>query len=797
MVLTDVAKTYFASIPSKVRVAHATTRGIVPFFYEDEPFFVAYDALAKRRTKHASRRAVADQLGVGRKRVKELERRFDTYGTLGLLAQISQVEVDPRFEQLVVLVKNARPHENASYALRLAEALGLPECSLEQVRQIQRCHGYGQRLDEGDVIYFQELQHILESVQRQMHRPSRRDQEVGKEHFLDFEHDPLQHRVELFRELSTCQKRRRLRPVLRQFGIHPNSYYTLRERYFTFGIWGLVDRVPTTKKGEKLSPELELQIIEERVMDTSLSTAKMIKKLKLKCSKSHVQKVYARWKLTQNKKPVPLRGVMAKAVPSIEQTRLAESPRAPSAKTLFPELVKTANLKVNASFARLVQGLSYRQVVVSNPGAILAAPFLEQLGVVEALHTYGPTSLRSSEITNNIIVNTLRIIAGFPTIGTFSQNSDRSVALGAGLSLSPRRSRFYDWFDDLRFEHLQKLRNDAACRARELGVIDATKIAMDYHCDPSDSRYPGDKAFSKAPDKKGDVVYAHRPHIVWDSHNNSIINIAYCEGRSRAPSALYQFCEENLFKVIDPDALQEIYADSEYTGEKQLLYLAVRANADVTMCLKQNPKIKRWRDQVVAAGNWESYGADYRIASQDVTLAETGKLFRFIVKQNTETNEIRCFGSTHADHSPTKILDAYHSRWPVETGIKDLIENYFLNHPTGTSPEKVEAHYYCVMLARLTVDYMRSVVCVPTWRQPEDWECVLSTIRTTLFSNQSCELALHESGDLLLTYLDGDPKGIKTHFAKVLQDRKHNGLNRVSWWGNRAVRVEIRDQFAF
>ena len=422
---------------------------------------------------------------------------------------------------------------------------------------------------------------------------------------------------------------------------------------------------------------------------------------------------------------------------------------------------------------------------------------MEQLGVVEALHTYGPASLRSSEITNNIIVNTLRIIAGFPTIGTFSQNSDRSVALGAGLSLSPRRSRFYDWFDDLRFEHLQKLRNDAACRARELGVIDATKIAMDYHCDPSDSRYPGDKAFSKAPDKKGDVVYAHRPHIVWDSLNNTVINIAYCEGRSRAPSALYRFCEENLFKVIDPDALREIYADSEYTGEKQLLYLMVRANADVTMCLKQNPKIKRWRDQVVNAANWEPYGEDYRIATQDVTLAETGKPFRFIVKQNIETNEIRCFGSTHVDHSPTKILDAYHIRWPVETGIKDLIENYFLNHPTGTSPEKVEAHYYCVMLARLTVDYMRSVVCVPTWRQPEDWECVLSTIRTTLFSNQSCELSVHESGDLLLTYLDGDPQGIKAHFAKVLLDRKDSGQNKVSWWGNRGVRVEVRDQFKF
>ncbi len=30
------------------------------------------------------------------------------------------------------------------------------------------------------------------------------------------------------------------------------------------------------------------------------------------------------------------------------------------------------------------------------------------------------------------------------------------------------------------------------------------------------------------------------------------------------------------------------------------------------------------------------------------------------------------------NYSPLKILDMYHIRWPVETGIKDLIQNYFL-----------------------------------------------------------------------------------------------------------------------
>ena len=97
---------------------------------------------------------------------------------------------------------------------------------------------------------------------------------------------------------------------------------------------------------------------------------------------------------------------------------------------------------------------------------------LDQLGVVEALHTYGPKALRSCEITNNIIVNVLRIVAGFPTINDFTLNSDRSVAIASGFSLNPKKSRFYDSFDELRFCHLQELRNDIACRAIELGIIE-------------------------------------------------------------------------------------------------------------------------------------------------------------------------------------------------------------------------------------------------------------------------------------------------------------------------------------
>jgi hypothetical protein len=796
MVFTESTWKYFSRIPFKIRAAMAQSNSYVPFTYEDEPFFNSYDALYQLWARRQPRKKIAHTFRISRDTLKKWEDRFLCYGAIGLLPKLSYVRVDAQLEKLVILIKSCRSHESASLALRLAEALEIPGASLEVIRQIQRCYGYGQRLDENDVQYYHGLQHAFSSVKFHMRkRYFVRDRGDRGTHFYNFDHDPFQQRIELFKTLSQCEKNRQIRPILKRFGVHPNRYYNLKDRYMMYGVWGLIDLVQTTKIGEKISPELELQIIEERLMDPLLSANKMIKKLDLKCSKANVQKVYTRWKLSRFKKPVSIRGVLSQPIP--KGVHRKESQIARSAKARFPDLIKTARLKTNRSFSRFIQCLSHRKIAISNPGAIIAAPFLDQLGVVEALHTHGPAAFRSSEITNNIIVNVIRIIAGFPTIHDYTMNADRSVAVGSGLSLNPGKSRFYDSFDELRFEYLQRLRNDASCRARELNIIEGKEIAIDYHCDPSESRFPADKSFSKSPDKKGDMVYAHRPQILWDSIANTIINIAYCEGRSRAPSALYKFCEANLFKIIDPDVIAEIYADSEYTGEKQLIYLMIRSEADITMCLKQNPKIKKWKEETIKKDHWEDYGKEYRIASQDFNLSETAKPFRFIVKQNKETDETRCFGSTHIDYSPTKILNSYHIRWPVETGIKDLIENYFLNKPTGTSPEKVETHYYCVMLARLTIDYFRSVLCVPQWRSPEDWECVLSTIRTTIFSNQNCELTLHDSGDLLLTYLDGDRHGIKKRLAEMFKRRKDMALNQVSWWGYRGVQIEVKNQYDF
>ena len=256
----------------------------------------------------------------------------------------------------------------------------------------------------------------------------------------------------MFKELAEIKPPGKIRAILRKFGIAPSCFYTLKTRYMLYGVWGLCDLVQTTKCGEMISPDLELQIIEERLINPTLSPEKMLEKFDLKCSTSNMKKIYARWGLSRFKKPLPLRGIVPETIPKfLERPSMARQ----SAKTLFPQLIEEKNLKVHSEFNEFLKRIGRRDVIISNPGAIIMAPFINQLGIVEALHSYGPLSRLSVPITNQIIVNVLRIIVGFPSIHDFTLNSDRSVAIGSGMTLNPTKTRFYEYFDQLRFRHLE------------------------------------------------------------------------------------------------------------------------------------------------------------------------------------------------------------------------------------------------------------------------------------------------------------------------------------------------------
>ena len=295
MVFTDLTWKYFSRIQSHVRRAVAQSQSGVPFVYENEPFFGSYSTLYEVWIKRKSQRQVVESLNISRKTLKRWENNFVDYGALGLLPELSYLQIEPDLERLIVLIKSCRPHERSNFALRLAEALEIPGASLDLIRQVQRCYGYGQRMDQRDIEYCYGLQHILFSVAKQKEKKSSMHDEKSRANsFLNFDRDHLQQRVELLKTLCETAKKRQIRPVLKEFGISPNRYYVLIKRYMIYGVWGLVDLVQKGQIGEKISPELELQIVEERLMDPSLSTSKVIKRFNLKCSRANVQKIYKR-----------------------------------------------------------------------------------------------------------------------------------------------------------------------------------------------------------------------------------------------------------------------------------------------------------------------------------------------------------------------------------------------------------------------------------------------------------------------------------------------------------------------
>ena len=171
------------------------------------------------------------------------------------------------------------------------------------------------------------------------------------------------------------------------------------------------------------------------------------------------------------------------------------------------------------------------------------------------------------------LLNVFRIIAGYRRISHLSNNRDHSVALASGIGMYGSTSKYYEDTIDFEFAEIQKLRCDLVARAKELGLIEGLQIGFDFHFKQFYGAYSAEKQIGKGPDKAGNMVPGFRPHIAWDLANNVIINMAYFQGSTRAPRIVKQFCEQNIFPILDPLAVKELYIDSEYTKENDFSLL--------------------------------------------------------------------------------------------------------------------------------------------------------------------------------------------------------------------------------
>jgi len=799
MILTNETIDYFKTINSRI-IQTSITGSKYPYFLEGDDFLKKYESIRMVWLNDASVNSACDKFGLARSTYYACEKNFLSIGTPGLFSLPRNALQFTAAEALTLLAKRAKPTLSYTAIFRICQSIPLTKDidNPKIISKILLSHGYGLSDMETDTKFWERIQRTLK-IWSKMTTTNIEGRSINERKKTFFKNEDIcQKRLELIRYMfyhsdSTVNQ------ACNKFGITPATFYRLITDYKVFGPWAIIPAFSNGKEG--MSANLQLTIILEKLKNPEWTPETLITVLKLKnVSRFAVHRVFDRWGL-KDKIHNPI--ALDEYITSVPQS-IAFNPIRTAYHILSEEELLSSR-RINRHFEKIANKMKTRSFNVCDPGPFLLAPFINNLGIVQSFEIYGPPKLRGKELTNLALLNIFRILSGYRRINHLSNNQDRSVAMASGIGMFGSTSKYYDDTIDFKFDQLYKMRCDLVARAKELGLIDGLKIGMDFHFKQFYGKNSKEKNIGKGPNKAGDLVPGFRPHIVWDIATNVILNMAYFQGSTRAPRIMEQFCEQNIFPLIDPLAIEEIYFDSEYTKESHMQYLKeVKCkNGDIYVCLKKNKQIKK----LISTALSEDKGWEYHDEEDDSKMIQTqlpnSKLDISIVilrereeKKNKKRN-IRCFGSTNMKISKKEILDKYRYRWVIENGIKDLVSSYFMDEIYGIDPEKIEFEFYCVMVARLAYENFLKELGGKYFQNENGDKCTLQRMRNLLFEKRNCTIHQNNDGNFILTNLDVSPDyNLYKEVSKMLQRLKEEGKNKVMWWDQRSILFESKEQFS-
>lgn len=792
MIFTTKYRTYFKLLHAKVSQAMGNTSSATPY-YVDDPIIKNYELIRSVWVDGISIKELCITNTISRTQYYEQENAFIKFGFLGLFPEIKPMDTLPQLERLIILIHTARPSISQQAMLRIAQALPLTQVAAnnDSVSQILTSYGRSSSDQAHDQLFWERIQRTVSELSRlkQKRMRPRNKRQRRTSFFLDS--DPYHKRLELLREISN-RKTGVIKDLCMQYGIAPTNYYRTINDYRLYGPWAII---PAHHPGkEAMNSETELNIIVKKLQYPAISAQEMVKVMKLRCSRFAVNRVFSRWKLTdRNRIPVALDHYCSDEChekPFIDQ---------PSAYTILPEQTLLQTRRINRNFTLICRKMRTHSYHLCDPGPFILAPFLNDLGIVQAMECYGPPRLRGKELTNLALLNVFRIVAGYRRINHLSNNRDHSVALASGVGLFGTRSRYYQDTLEFKFDQLHSMRCDLVRRSKELGIIKGNKIAFDFHFKKYFGCNSKEKGIGKGPDKAGNMVPGFRPHVAWDLATNTILNMSYYQGAARAPGIMEQYCEHHIFPLFDPEAIHEIYMDSEYTKEASLQYFKQFRcpNGDVYICLKKNKQIQQIIAPVLStAQGWVNYDKDDEINSINTILPKTRLPIKIVILRDKETRKnIRCFGSTNTELTQEDILKKYSYRWLIENGLKDLVYSYFIDEMYGNDPEKIEYEFYCVMVARLAYELFLSELGGENYRSQDGNKTTLQKMRNLLFEKRNFTLEENASGNFILTFLDSAGDQLEENVATLLNNRMEAGTNKVLWWNNRGLILKFDNQY--
>ena len=795
MILSQKSREYFKFLQAKVSQAMARHGCASPYFLDDDPVIRNYEIIRGVWLNGVSVKSICEKYKISRSQYYEKENGFVRHGIAGLFPEIKTVADLPDLERLIVMVTNARASLSQQALLRVAEVVPTTQsvAEIDTISEILASYGRSPSDREGDRQFFDRIQRTLNELARLMEREIRgRNKKRRKETFL-IDHDPCHQRLELLRELF-LDRGKGIKETCLRYGIAPSSYYRVVGEYRLFGPWAVI---PANLPGkESMSSETELEIVLRKLRYPSFSAQQIVKELKLRCSRYAVNRVFSRWGLSEKGRyPIALDQYFPTQRSEEQEPFISTR----SAYHLYSDESLLESGRINRHFQLICKKMKTHAYHLCDPGPLLLAPFVNDLGIVQAMESYGPLRLRGRDLSNLALLNVFRILGGYRRINHLSNNRDRSVALASGLGMFGTRSRYYQDSIEFKFDQIHALRCDLINRAKELGLIEGVKIAFDFHFKEFYGDHSKEKGMGKGPEKSGDLVPGFRPHVAWDLAANTIVSMTYYHGGVRASGIVEQYCEQHIFPFFDPRAIQEIYMDSEYTKEATLHYFKqIRCpNGDVYLCLKKNKQIKKLIAPALAEDEgWDKHDSEDEIKSIEVRLPKTQLGLKITILRDLETRKnVRCFGSTNTALSSKDLIKKYSYRWLIENGLKDLVYSYFLDEMYGNDPEKIEFEFYCVMVARLTYEYFLKELGDEHYCNEDGNKTTLNTMRNLLFEKRNFTLEEDSKRNLILTLLDTSGTNLERSVAAMLEDRMQQGRNKVLWWGNRGLILRFDNQY--
>lgn len=755
---------------------HENIQNQIPY-----PFFdnacIRYEVLRSVLVDGTNIQTIIDKYGLTEYAYRKSYSAFHQYGTAGLIGidskQLTQ-DLPIEVERMVFVLKKARPWIPATKMVLIIKGFNY-DVSLSLIRHLYASYGWAIGTKPYSQVDFFSLNLKVTSLFKLQ------SQSIERHSFFD-NNDRLQSLLEVFRTTGT-------RGITNRYPGSRVSFEQHKKNFFSLGLLGLIDRARSPFRNSKLGFAEEGRIILSKIQKLQRDEAyylKILESKKIHVVPTCITNIFTRWNVSQ---------FQSQFIAELE--RLLEPEKDKKTYQLsMKDLPPTRSIRLDLGFISFVKSLAQQPTPLAKPGIFLFLPYLNRLKIFErasCLMDLDPA--KGYSWFSVLLLNLGRILGGISSVSKACRTNELSIPLMAGLVTMPSKDSFLNKLAIIDADQLLQLRRYLTQAANTHQLIKAKRMAFDFKM----TEFTGDdvelKNIGKAPSPKRKICFpGFRPHLAWDVDTGAPISLEFRNGKARASTTIKRFIRELIVQSLGNQAVEHVYLDSEYTAEHVWKFIVDSKDglgADLTMCIKQNKKVKKFINSFLQTNpSWLYYDDDHTYSDKTfhIPIQQTEKTLQCVLKRKESNGNLRCFGSTLQALDSMGILEEYRTRWAIETGIKDLIENYYFNNIPGIDPHRINIHYFVVTLARILYEMFCQDYQVA--RNPDGSKKTLDTLRPEFITCSNAILA-RDKDQLTLTWKDYYPE--KQH--QVLE-ALFNKLNKESqqafpFLGNLRLRFKI------